>query len=147
MWWDEEGRKNFHFNQHPHTAKLTFRSNLYTSNKKTVCHKSKIQIKICLCGSNLHLNVLGCRRCKDAGSAQSDDSIKPTWQQFKQSNYLLAPLHKSANHQTAAGHMTQLGRIFMAFALAAFSPGLSSPFVQDVRETYVHMGQDAAAVN
>lgn len=82
-----------------------------------------------------------------AGSAQIDELKTPTWHQFTQRSYSLAPLHKSANHQTAAGHMTQLGRIFMAFALAAFSTSLSSSFVQDVGGTYVHMRRDAAAVN
>lgn len=82
-----------------------------------------------------------------AGSAQIDELKTPTWHQFTRRSYSLAALHKSANHQTAAGHMTQLGRIFMAFALAAFSPSLSSSFVQDVGGTYVHMRRDAAAVN
>lgn len=117
---------------------------LHTSNKHTVHPKSKIQIKNQFVWQHI---VHGCRRCKDAGSAQIDDLITPTWRQFKQSNYSLAPLHKSAKHQTAAGHMMQLCRIFMAFALAAFSPSLSSSFVQDVGGTCVHMRRDAAAVN
>lgn len=109
--------------------------------------KAQSKSKTLFVWKHLYESVHGCIRCEDAGSAQIDDLITPTWQQFKQSNYSLAPLHKSANHQTAAGHMTQLGRIFMAFALAAFAPGLSSPFVQDVGGTYVHMRRDAAAVN